>query len=82
MNPDQLHTRNLGQARTTRPLNSLPEQIRSLVQSARETAATTINSLHFSSRVEIGRLIPNTNNKAHSGLKTCSKSLMYWNFWV
>jgi Uncharacterized conserved protein len=38
-------------------LNALLEQIRSLVQSARKTAATTINALQVSTRFEIGRAI-------------------------
>jgi len=38
-------------------LNALLEQIRSLVQSARKTAATTINALQVSTRFEIGRVI-------------------------
>jgi predicted nuclease of restriction endonuclease-like (RecB) superfamily len=57
MNPDQSHTRILLAGTNDRAFNALLEQIRSLVQSARKTAATAINSLQVSTRVEIGRLI-------------------------
>jgi predicted nuclease of restriction endonuclease-like (RecB) superfamily len=57
MNPDQSHTRILLADTNDWAFNALLEQIRSLVQSARKTAATAINSLQVSARVEIGRLI-------------------------
>jgi predicted nuclease of restriction endonuclease-like (RecB) superfamily len=57
MNPDQSHTRILLAGTNDRAFNDLLEQIRSLVQSARKTAATAINSLQVSTRVEIGCLI-------------------------
>ncbi len=57
MNPDQPNTRTPQAGRNDQAFDALLEQIRSLVQSARNTAATTINSLQVSTRFEIGRLI-------------------------
>ena len=57
MNPDQPHTRTPQAGTNDRAFDVLLEQIRSLVQSARKTAVTTINSLQVSTRFEIGRVI-------------------------
>ena len=57
MNSDQPHTRTLQAGTNDRAFDVLLEQIRSLVQSARKTAVTTINSLRVSTRFEIGRVI-------------------------
>src|SRR5690348_12208187 len=57
MNPDQPNTRTLQAGTNDQAWNALLEQIRNLVQSARKTAATTINSLQVSTRFEIGRVI-------------------------
>ena len=57
MNPDRPNPRTLQAGTNDQALNALLEQIRSLVQSARKTAATTINSLQVSTRFEIGRVI-------------------------
>ena len=57
MNPDRPNTRTLQAGTNDQALNALLEQIRSLVQSARKTAATTINSLQVSTRFDIGRVI-------------------------
>ena len=55
MNPDQPHTRTLQAGTNDQAFDALLEQIRGLVQSARKTAATAINSLQVSTRFEIGR---------------------------
>jgi predicted nuclease of restriction endonuclease-like (RecB) superfamily len=57
MNLDQPKPRALQAGRNDQAFHALLEQIRSLVQSSRKTAATAINSLQVSTRVEIGRLI-------------------------
>jgi predicted nuclease of restriction endonuclease-like (RecB) superfamily len=57
MNLDQPKPRALQAGRSDQAFHALLEQIRSLVQSSRKTAATAINSLQVSTRVEIGRLI-------------------------
>jgi predicted nuclease of restriction endonuclease-like (RecB) superfamily len=57
MNPDQPPTMTPWAGTHDQALNALLEQIRSLVQSARKTAATTINALQVSTRFEIGRVI-------------------------
>jgi predicted nuclease of restriction endonuclease-like (RecB) superfamily len=57
MNPDQPHTRTPRAGTNDPAFDVLLEQIRSLVQSARKTAVTTINSLQVSTRFEIGRVI-------------------------
>src|SRR5438552_16401804 len=57
MNPDQSHTRILLADTNDRAFNALLEQICGLVQTARKTAATAINALQVSTRVDIGRLI-------------------------
>ena len=57
MSPDQPHTREPRAGMNDQALDALLEQIRSLVQSARKTAATTINALQVSTRFEIGRAI-------------------------
>jgi predicted nuclease of restriction endonuclease-like (RecB) superfamily len=57
MNLDQPKPRALQAGRNDQTFHALLEQIRSLVQSSRKTAATAINSLQVSTCVEIGRLI-------------------------
>jgi predicted nuclease of restriction endonuclease-like (RecB) superfamily len=57
MNLDQPKPRALQAGRNDHAFHALLEQIRSLAQSSRETAATAINSLQVSTCVEIGRLI-------------------------
>ena len=57
MNPDQPNTRALQAGTNDQTLNALLEQICSLVQSARKTAATAINSLQVITSFEIGRMI-------------------------
>ena len=57
MNPDQPDART-HQAGTNAPaFDTLLEQVRSLVQSARKTAATDIHALQISTRFEIDRMI-------------------------
>src|SRR5262249_26779430 len=57
MNPDQPRTRALRAGTNDRAFDALLEQIRSLVQSARKTAATAINSLQVITSFEIGHMI-------------------------
>src|SRR5712691_10129457 len=57
MNPDQPRTRTPRAGTNDRAFDALLEQIRSLVQSARKTAATAINSLQVITSFEIGRMI-------------------------
>src|SRR5712691_3703037 len=57
MNPDQPHASTPQVGTNDQAFNALLEQVRSLVQSARETAATAINSLQVITSFEIGRVI-------------------------
>src|SRR5213594_3817875 len=57
MNPDQPRTRTRRTGTNDQTLNALLEQVRSLVQSARTTAVTAINSLQVLTSFEIGRMI-------------------------
>jgi predicted nuclease of restriction endonuclease-like (RecB) superfamily len=57
LSPDQPRTRTPRAGTHNQALDALLEQIRSLVQSARKTAATTINSLQVITGFEIGRMI-------------------------
>ena len=57
MNPDQPHPRTPRAGTNDRAFDALLEQIRNLVQSARKTAATAINSLQVITSFEIGRMI-------------------------
>jgi hypothetical protein len=57
MNPDQPRTRTPRAGTNDQAFDALLEQIRSLVQSARKTAATAINSLQVITSFEIGRII-------------------------
>jgi predicted nuclease of restriction endonuclease-like (RecB) superfamily len=57
MNSDHSNPRTPQASTNAQALNVLLEQIRSLVQSARKTAATTINSLQAITSFEIGRII-------------------------
>ena len=57
MNPDQPRTRTSRASTNDHACDFLLEQIRSLVQSARKTAATAINSVQVITSFEIGRMI-------------------------
>jgi predicted nuclease of restriction endonuclease-like (RecB) superfamily len=57
MNPDQPHSRTPQAGTNDQTFDALLEQIRSLVRSARKTAATAMDSLQVSTRSEIGRMI-------------------------
>jgi predicted nuclease of restriction endonuclease-like (RecB) superfamily len=57
MNPDQPRTRTSRASTNDHAFDFLLEQIRSLVQSARKTAATAINSVQVITSFEIGRMI-------------------------
>jgi predicted nuclease of restriction endonuclease-like (RecB) superfamily len=57
MNSDHPRTRTPRADTNDQAFDALLEQIRSLVQSARKTAATTINSLQVITSFEIGRMI-------------------------
>jgi DUF1016 N-terminal domain len=57
MNPDQPRTRTPRVGTNDQAFDALLGQIRSLVQSARKTAATSINSLQVITSFEIGRMI-------------------------
>jgi hypothetical protein len=57
MNPDQPRTRPPRAGTNAQAFNTLLEQIRNLVQSARKTAVTAINSLQVITSFEIGRMI-------------------------
>jgi len=57
MNSDQPHTRTPQVGTYDQAFHALLEQIRNLVQSARKTAATAINSLQVITSFEIGRMI-------------------------
>jgi predicted nuclease of restriction endonuclease-like (RecB) superfamily len=57
MNPDQSHASTPQVGTNDQALNALLEQVRSLVQAARKTAATAINSLQVITSFEIGRMI-------------------------
>ena len=57
MNSDQPRTRTPRAGTNDQAFDALLEQIRSLVQSARKTAATFINALQVITSFEIGRMI-------------------------
>ena len=57
MNPDRPKTRSPRVGTDDQAFDALLEQIRSLVQSARKTGATAINSLQVITSFEIGRMI-------------------------
>ena len=57
MTSDQPHTRTPQVGTHDQAFHALLEQIRNLVQSARKTAATAINSLQVITSFEIGRMI-------------------------
>ena len=57
MNPDHSNPRTPQAGTNAQAFNTLLEQIRNLVQSARKTAVTAINSLQVITSFEIGRMI-------------------------
>ena len=57
MNPDHSNPRTPQASTNAQAFNALLEQVRSLVQSATKTAATTINALQVITSFEIGRMI-------------------------
>jgi hypothetical protein len=57
MNPDRPKTRTPRAGTNDETFNALLEQVRSLVESARRTAANAINSLQVITSFEIGRII-------------------------
>ena len=57
MSPNRPKTRTPRAGTNDQAFDALVEQVRSLVQSARQTAATTINTLQVSTRLEIDRMI-------------------------
>jgi DUF1016 N-terminal domain len=57
VSPDQPRTRTPRAGTNNQTFDALLEQIRSLVQSARKTAATAINSLQVITSFEIGHMI-------------------------
>ena len=57
MKTPKLDAPSAGASTVTRKLGALVEQVRSLVQSARRAAATSVNSLQVLTNFEIGRLI-------------------------
>jgi hypothetical protein len=57
MNADKRNPKAIASSASDQTFDALLEQIRGLVQSARKTAATTINSLQVMTSFEIGRMI-------------------------